>query len=185
MDTKTKKLWHLTMLLAVDLALLILISSFNNAYAFYLGCSGERVMKLQERLCETGCFSGEPNGFFCFGTRSALKEFQKSAGIEPSGKTDYDTLYALNINSRTAICFESRTELLARCIQQSECINYPEMLGKGLEILNAVGGADTLGSYAARSFPDLFSKTNEPSEISYSAAAQAIRIFSQQADSLL
>lgn len=172
------------MLLAVDLAMLILISSFNNAHAFYLGSKGERVMKLQERLCETGHFSGEPNGFFCFGTRSALKEFQKSEGMEPSGKTDFNTLYALGINSHTALCYEARTELLARCIQLSGCIGYPEKLGKGLEILNAVGGADTLGRYAAQNFPDLFSKTNEPSDTSYSAAVQAIRIFSQQTDGL-
>lgn len=172
------------MLLAVDLAMLILISSVNSAYAVYLGCRGEKVLKLQEKLCETGYFNGVPNGFFCFGTRSALKEFQESAGMEPSGKTDYNTLCALKISSRTAVCFESRTELLARCIQSSECINYPEMLSKGVEILNAVRGADTLGSYAVRNFPNLFEKTNEPSDMSYSAASQAIRIFSQQTDSL-
>lgn len=172
------------MLLAVDLAMLILISSFNEAHALHLGCKGERVLKIQEQLYKTGHFGGEPNGFFCFGTRSALKEFQKSKGITPSGEADFETLAALDINSRTSLCFESRTELLARCIQKSGCIGYPEMLGKGLEILEAVRGTTTLGSYAAKNYPDLFFDTNEPSEISYSAAVQAIRIFSQQSDGL-
>ena len=182
MDNKTKKLWYLTMLFAFDLAMLILISSFNSANAVYLGCKGERVIKIQEQLYESGYFSGETNGFFGFDTRSALKEFQKSNGINPSGKTDYSTLSAFNISSRTALCFDFRTELLARCIQLSNCSSYPEMLDKGLEILNTVSRADTLGSYADRNFPDLFSNTNEPSDISYSAAMQAIRIFSQQTD---
>lgn len=183
MNNKTKRLWHITMLIAIDLAMLVLISSVNDAHSFYLGSRGERVMKIQERLCETGHFSGEPNGFFCFGTRSALKKFQKSQGLNPSGKADFNTLSALNIGSHTALCFESRTELLARCIQHSGCISYPEMLSKGLEILKNVSSAETLGSYAARTFPDLYSETNEPSELSYSAAVQAIRIFSQQTDS--
>lgn len=170
------------MLLAVDLAMLIFISSLNDASAFYLGSRGERVIKIQERLCEWGYFSGEPNGFFCFGTRSALRKFQKSQGINPSGRTDFGTLSALDISSRTALCFESRTDLLARCIQKSGCTSCSRMLVKGLEILEAVGGADTLGSYAAQNFPDLYSETNEPSEASYSAAVQAFRIFSQQSD---
>jgi len=172
------------MLLAIDLAILILISSSNGAHAFHLGSRGERVMEIQQKLYETGYFSGETNGFFCFGTRSALKNFQKSQGIKPSGKTDLETLSALGINSRTALCFESRTELLARCIQHSGCTSYPAMLNKGLEILEEIGGADTLGNYAAQKLPDLYRETNEPSEISYSAAVQAIRIFSQQCDSL-
>ena len=40
-----KKPWHIVMLLAVDLAILILVSSLIGANAMHLGESGERTQK--------------------------------------------------------------------------------------------------------------------------------------------
>ena len=184
MNKNSKKLWYLTLLFAFDVALLILISSVVNSSAMHLGNRSERVMKIQQQLIETGYFDGEPNGFFCFDTRSALKNFQKDYGLKPNGETDFRTLDALNVTSRTSLCFESQTALLALCIQNSNCTTYPEMLCKGLEILKKVDGADTLSHYVAENIPDFFLNKDEPSELSYSAAVQAIRIFSQQSNGL-
>ena len=187
MTQKSKKLWHLVMLLAFDLALLILISSLicTRSYAMHLGSDGERVLQVQRHLASAGFYDGEADGIFSLKTRSALKKFQNNCGIGANGETDYETLKALGISSRTAECFTAEAELLARCIQLSGCVTYHEMLEKGLEILESTGGIGTLGSYAVSAFPDIYGKTDEPMCQAYSAAVQAMRIFSEQTHSLL
>ena len=176
-----KKAWQLVMLLAVDFALLILISSVT-AQALHLGQRGERVLAVQEQLAESGFFSGNKNGILDFGTRKAIKKFQKANGLEASGKTDFATLDAMGISSRTAECFTPEAEILARCIQASGCRNFPEMLAKGIEILESTKGISTLCGYAYDNLPEIdFSR--EPICDAYSAAVQSIGIFSEQTDS--
>lgn len=179
MNQKTKKLWHLVMLLTVDLALLILIASVcaSKAQAMCLGCSGERVAAIQQRLAEMGVYSGLPTGEYNLETRRAIKKIQHENGLAASGETDFETLAAMGINSRTALCFTAEAELLARCIQLSNCQSYPEMLEKGIEILKETESPNTLGKYIAQNFPDFLFHTNEPTSQAYSAALQAIRSF--------
>lgn len=180
MTSKTKKLWQLVMLLAFDLAILILLSSFSSAktQALCLGCSGEKVACIQQNLSEIGLYSGKINGEFNFNTRKGIKNFQKSRGIEPSGEADYETVSALGLDSET-VCFSSKAELLARCIQQSGCQSYPEMLEKGIEILNETDGAVTLAKYISEKFPDFYKKQapDEPSSEVYRAALQSLELF--------
>lgn len=184
MNRKTKKLWHLVMLLAVDLALLILIGTLCAArtQAMFLGCSGERVAAVQRRLAQAGIYNGLSDGEYCIETRSAVRKFQRENGLSASGETDFETLFAMGINSRTAPCFTTEVELLARCIQQSGCHTYPQMLQKGTEILSITDGSITLGQYISETFPDFLSHSDEPSSQAYSAALQAIRLFLQQTD---
>lgn len=180
MTSKTKKLWQLVMLLAFDLAILILLSSFSSAktQALYLGCNGEKVACIQQKLSEIGFYSGKINGEFNFNTRRGIENFQKTNGIEPSGEADYETVSALGIDSET-VCFSSKAELLARCIQQSVCQSYPEMLEKGIEILNETDGAVTLAQYISKNFPDFYkNKTpDEPTSEVYKAALQSLYFF--------
>ena len=185
MSKKTKKLWYLTLLLALDFALLILISSAvsEKCQAVHLGSCGEKVIHIQTRLAELGFFVGECDGLFSPATRTAVRDFQQSACIEASGDADFKTVEALGINSRTGECFTAEAELLARCIALSECISYPEMVEKGIEILKNASGIGTLASYAVSTYPDLLQKTNEPMCEAYSAAVQAMRIFLKQPDS--
>lgn len=177
-----KKLWHILMLLAFDFAMLVLITSAN-AQALHLGHSGEKIIFIQQQLTEKGCYSGSINGKLGFDTRSAIKSFQKSCGLEASGETNYETLTAMGISSRTAECFALETELLARCIQESKCISYHEMLEKGTEILKKTNGIVTLSSYAANNFPNM-NYAEEPSCESYSAALQVLGSFSEQSDGI-
>lgn len=174
-----KKLWHILMLLAFDFALLVLISSAN-AQALHLGHSGERVLIIQRQLSESGFFSGKANGEYGLDTRKSIKKFQRENGLDSSGETDYETLNALGISSRTAPCFSLEAELLARCIQESGCITYSEMLEKGIEILEETREINTLGSYVTANFPDM-NYMKEPACAAYSAAVQALGLFSQQA----
>ena len=177
-----KKSWHILMLLAFDFALLVLITSAN-AQALHLGHSGEKVIVIQQQLAKNGYYSGSINGKLGFDTRSAIKSFQKDCGFDASGETDYETLTAMGISSRTAECFALETEILARCIQESDCINYHEMLEKGTEILKSTSGIITLSSYAANKFPNI-DYTKEPSCESYSAALQVLGFFSEQSDGI-
>lgn len=176
MNRKSKKLRHLLMLLAVDLALLILISTFctSEALATRMGCSGERVVAIQQALCDRGVFSGKISGVYCTATASAIKKFQQNEGIEKSGEADYNTLSRLGIGTHTNQCFTLQTELLARCIQQSDCRNYAEMVAEGREILSNTKAARTLGSFVSKFYPDV-RNDNEPSSEAYAAALQAIR----------
>lgn len=176
MTQKTKKLWQLVMLLAIDLALLIFISALcsSNARAMHMGCSGERVAEIQQALIRNGYFSGEANGTYCIKTGISVRKFQQDAGISISGKADFETLAKLGISSRTALCFTAEAELLARCIQQSGGTGYGEMLKTGQEILDKTKAARTLGSYAAEFYPEAF-YAGEPSSAAYTAALQAIR----------
>lgn len=176
MNRKLKKLWQLVMLLAVDLVLLVFISSncFSQASAVRIGCNGERVAAIQRALSENGFFTGEINGEFGISTLRAVKKFQKSAGENADGEADHRTLNALGISSRTSEAFTAETELLARCIQQSGCHGYAELLGKAKEILNKTKAARTLGSYVCEYYPDAVF-AGEPSSEAYAAALQAIR----------
>lgn len=173
MTQKSKRIWQLVMLLAADLAMLILISTFT-ANAMRMGSSGERVAAIQQVLYDKGLFSGEISGIYCTKTGRAIKSFQQSSGIRRSGEADYSTLTELGISSRTALCFSAEVELLARSIQQSGCRSYAEMLKKGQEILDKTKAARTMGSYVCEYYPDII-RAGEPSSDAYSAALQAIR----------
>lgn len=176
MTQKTRKLWQLVMLLAIDLALLVFISALcsSNARATHMGSSGERVAEIQRMLSRSGYFGEEASGTYCIKTGIAVRKFQKDAGINISGNADFETLARLGISSRTALCFTAEVELLARCIQESGSLGYGEMLKTGQEILKKTKAARTLGSYVCDFYPDAF-YAGEPSSAAYAAALQAIR----------
>lgn len=174
MNEKTKKLWKLAAFLAVNFALLIIVSAFS-AEGSRLGDSGERIAQIQNELRKRNLCDGEINGVFDFETRRGISEIQSSAGKEKSGEADYETLCALGLGTRCSECFSARTELLARCIQLSGCRTIPEMLEKGSEILAETDGAKTLGKYISENHPDFAGRSTEPSADAYNAAIQLIR----------
>ena len=174
MDKKTKKLWQITALIAVNLALLIIVSSVN-ADAVRLGSNGERVARIQHELQKRKLFSGKISGTYDFATRRAISEFQLQIGIENSGEADFETISALGLYTECSELFSARSELLARCIYQSGCRTYPEMLEKATEIIKLTKGSQTMGRYISLYYPDFMSFSDNPSEEAYSAAMQAIK----------
>lgn len=174
MNSKTKKLWQLTILLAVDLIFLILISSVC-ARAEMLGSRGERVAAIQNELKRLNLYSGEENGVFDFETKNALAEFRRINGLGKAGETDYKTLCALHLDARAYVCFSSEAELLARCLTLSGCRTYPEMLKEADKILKITNNALTLGKYISVNFPYFLSDKASPSPKAYSAAVHALR----------
>ena len=171
----SKKLWQIVTLLAADLALLVLISLLSSptAGAMHMGHSGEKVAVIQQKLCENKFYSGEISGKYSMETRSAVKNFQEHSGLESSGETDYATISAMGISSRTHLCFTAEAELLARCVQESGSVGYPSILKAAEEILSKTKAARTLGSYVCEYYPDVIDSP-EPSPEAYTAALHAL-----------
>lgn len=62
----------------------------------------ERVTEIQHALSKSGVYSGAPNGKWDNATIEAVKKFQASHGLNPSGKIDAKTLQQLGLGSQTA-----------------------------------------------------------------------------------
>ena len=64
--------------------------------------TSDRITEIQSALAKDGSFAGEPNGKWDDGTTAAMRKFQASHGLNPSGKLDAPTLQRLGLGSTTA-----------------------------------------------------------------------------------
>jgi peptidoglycan hydrolase-like protein with peptidoglycan-binding domain len=64
--------------------------------------TSDRISEIQTALGKDGSFSGAPNGKWDSATVDAMKKFQESHGLSPSGKLDAKTLQKLGLGSQTA-----------------------------------------------------------------------------------
>lgn len=64
--------------------------------------AADRVSEIQSALARNGSFSGEPNGKWDDSTSDAMRKFQASHGLSPTGKLDALTLQKLGLGSQTA-----------------------------------------------------------------------------------
>jgi peptidoglycan hydrolase-like protein with peptidoglycan-binding domain len=62
----------------------------------------ERITEIQDALAKKGVFSGTPTGKWDDSTVDAMKHFQTSNGLSPTGKLDALTLQKLGLGSETA-----------------------------------------------------------------------------------
>jgi peptidoglycan hydrolase-like protein with peptidoglycan-binding domain len=62
----------------------------------------ERISEIQRSLANDGSFAGTPSGKWDESTVEAMKKFQESHGLNPSGKLDAKTLQRLGLGSQTA-----------------------------------------------------------------------------------
>jgi peptidoglycan hydrolase-like protein with peptidoglycan-binding domain len=62
----------------------------------------ERISEIQTALSKDGSFAGTPNGKWDDATVDAMKKFQESHGLSPTGKLDAKTLQKLGLGSQTA-----------------------------------------------------------------------------------
>ncbi len=61
-----------------------------------------RVSEIQQALAREGAYSGEPTGKWDAATVGAMKRFQSSQGLNPTGKLDARSLQKLGLGSQTA-----------------------------------------------------------------------------------
>jgi peptidoglycan hydrolase-like protein with peptidoglycan-binding domain len=62
----------------------------------------ERINEIQEALASKGAFAGTPTGKWDDSTVDAMKKFQSSHGLDPTGKLDALTLQKLGLGSQTS-----------------------------------------------------------------------------------
>ena len=61
----------------------------------------DRISEIQQALAKDGSYGGKPNGKWDTSTVDAMKKFQESHGLNPSGKLDAKTLQHLGLGSQT------------------------------------------------------------------------------------
>jgi Putative peptidoglycan binding domain len=62
----------------------------------------DRVIEIQSALAKDGSFHGSPSGKWDEDTTAAMRKFQSTHGLNPSGKLDAPTLQRLGLGSQTA-----------------------------------------------------------------------------------
>ena len=176
MSEKARELWQITLVVAINLALLIIIIFSSRADAVCLGQSGEKVAAVQRSLLQKNFYSGEINGEYNFGTRNAVKKYQRLFGVEDTGEADFETLRLLGLDAKSGECFSVETEILARYLKLCGGSTYPEMLSSAKNILYEAENSSLshiIFSDNSISYKSLIS--SEASSDSFSAALYAIK----------
>jgi len=92
----------------------------------------DRVNEIQGALAKNGAYSGTPSGKWDGSTVEAMKKFQSTHGLNPTGKMDALTLEKLGLGSETAGMGvptpppNSSNRLLSSKVQRDEVKNEPE-----------------------------------------------------------
>lgn len=92
----------------------------------------DRVNEIQGALAKNGAYSGTPSGKWDDSTVEAMKKFQSTHGLSPTGKMDALTLEKLGLGSETAGMGvptpppNSSNRLLSSKVQRDEVKNEPE-----------------------------------------------------------
>ena len=64
--------------------------------------TSDRVSEIQQALAKDGSYTGTPNGKWDDSTQEALRKFQESHGLTPTGNLDAKSLQQLGLGSSTA-----------------------------------------------------------------------------------
>ena len=105
------------------------------------GSTGSEVVQIQEKLHSLGYYSGNIDGIYGTGTKTAVKNFQKDKGLTADGIAGTKTLLALGIGGTESTngYTESELNLLARFISaESRGEVYEGQVAVGAVILNRV-----------------------------------------------
>jgi peptidoglycan hydrolase-like protein with peptidoglycan-binding domain len=62
----------------------------------------DRISEIQQALAKDGFYAGKPSGKWDDSTVEAMRKFQESHGLNPTGKLDAKTLQQLGLGSTTA-----------------------------------------------------------------------------------
>lgn len=169
-----KKSFKIMMLIAVNLALLILLSDFCalNSYAVNLGENGERIAVLQRSLKKEGYYGGKINGLYDFTTKKAVRTFKKKNKINDDD--DYRTFSALGLYLNDC-CYGADVELLAKHLKSNGIIEYHDMVTECESVLRK-SGKSSLYAYIIGTADDISRLIDEkPNSEQYTAAYDALK----------
>ncbi|MBR3818895.1 MAG: peptidoglycan-binding protein [Clostridia bacterium] len=170
-----KKSFKILMLVATNLALLILITDLCTlrSYAMNLGESGERIAAIQRSLSEKGYYFGEINGLYDFSTRKAVKKFDVENKLK--NETDYEIISALELHSEGYECCCAEAELLAKHLKSNGIIEYHDMIDACEDAITNSENHSLFG-YIIGMTENVDSLINaEPNSEQYSAAFQTLK----------
>ncbi|HXH66947.1 MAG TPA: peptidoglycan-binding domain-containing protein [Candidatus Limnocylindrales bacterium] len=94
--------------------------------------TADRINEIQGALAKNGAYTGEPSGKWDDSTVEAMRKFQASHGLNPTGKMDALTLQKLGLGSGTAGMGvptpppNSSNRLLSSKVQRDEVKSEPE-----------------------------------------------------------
>jgi peptidoglycan hydrolase-like protein with peptidoglycan-binding domain len=94
--------------------------------------TADRINEIQGALAKKGVYTGEPSGKWDDSTAEAMRKFQATHGLNPTGKMDALTLQKLGLGSDTAGMGvptpppNSSNRLLSSKVQRDEVKNEPE-----------------------------------------------------------
>jgi peptidoglycan hydrolase-like protein with peptidoglycan-binding domain len=94
--------------------------------------TADRINEIQDALAKKSAYAGTPSGKWDDSTVEAMKKFQSTHGLNPSGKMDALTLQKLGLGSDTAGMGvptpppNSSNRLLSSKVQRDEVKNEPE-----------------------------------------------------------
>ena len=113
------------------------------------GMKGDAVREMQQRLIDLGHLTGRADGSYGARTAAAVKAFQQSAGLKPTGEADAETLRALFMTSPVRVDYQKFNYDMAT----EEPENYAGMpvtlAGSVLQVLMSDEDADSRGVYTA------------------------------------
>lgn len=171
---RKNKSFLILMLVAINLALLILIADFCtvHSYAINLGESGERIAAIQRSLSEKGFYSGEINGLYDFATRKAVKIFALQNKI--NNNTDYEIISALGLHSEGYECCCAQAEILAKHLKSNGIIEYYDMIKECEEVIKKSENNSLFGYIIGNSKNAENLINSKPNSEQYSAAFRTL-----------
>lgn len=149
--SKSRK--FLIVLSAICLALVLTLSAFsymginplsesNSVLTLSkLGSRGDEVRRIQKKLKSLGYYKGAVDGVFGTGTQKAVRDFQKSCGIEADGIAGPKTIRYLGLEGSTGTSGYSSSDitLLAKLIAaEARGESYTGQVAVGAVVLNRV-----------------------------------------------
>ncbi|NLA85991.1 MAG: spore cortex-lytic enzyme [Clostridiales bacterium] len=140
MQNKRKLVLTLAVIFAINIAVISLIQSFQEADAavYRRGSSGSVVSQIQRRLKDWGYYFAGVDGIFGSRTETAVKFFQRKNGLTPDGIAGSRTLAAIGINTSSGATSRSNDiNLLARLISaEARGEPYTGQVAVGAVVLN-------------------------------------------------
>lgn len=149
--SKSRK--FLIVLSAICLALVLTLSAFsymginplsesNSVLTLSkLGSRGDEVRRIQKKLKSLGYYKGAVDGVYGTGTQKAVRDFQKSCGIEADGIAGPKTIRYLGLEGSTGTSGYSSSDitLLAKLIAaEARGESYTGQVAVGAVVLNRV-----------------------------------------------
>lgn len=144
MEKKIRYIWRVAVIVLVNLLIISVVTNWGGSVQTLskVGSTGDEVRKVQTQLRDQGYYTGNIDGIFGSGTKSAVTRFQRAKGLTADGIAGPKTLSALGLGGSSGGQggFSSNdVSLLARIVSaESRGEPYSGQVAVGAVILNRI-----------------------------------------------